>query len=351
MMWEYARPRYVDLLPFLAGLLGGVLLLGGRQTLLADGQAKTSTKYTISDIGAFEPKAINDGGDIVGDRRAKLGPNAVLLRRGRLIELGALGNAGYSSVSAINASGEIVGASNNRPCVWRSGKIRELPTPGYRYGSAVSMNDRGQIVGNVQRTSGGPSTACYWDKGGFHAIRHWKPQDDCKATGVNAQGTIVGNVYVAASGKQVGFTWSHGLMTLLNPYPDWIEPYRPAPCPIAINDLGQILGTCPQLEAITAYWWDRPRTKTPVDIWLTPRGFNNRGEVVGYVDPSGNQRWELLAVLWNGNDVRRLVNQVTKNDDWKLTDATAINDRGQIVGIGTHHGQPRGFLLTPVNHG
>ena len=34
---------------------------------------------------------------------------------------------------------------------------------------------------------------------------------------------------------------------------------------------------------------------------------------------------------------------------WTLTSATAINNRGQIVGTGLHNGQPRGFLMTPVS--
>jgi probable HAF family extracellular repeat protein len=34
-------------------------------------------------------------------------------------------------------------------------------------------------------------------------------------------------------------------------------------------------------------------------------------------------------------------------EGWVLTAATAINDRGQIIGYGTRKGRPAAFLLTP----
>lgn len=39
---------------------------------------------------------------------------------------------------------------------------------------------------------------------------------------------------------------------------------------------------------------------------------------------------------------------IPKNSDWTLEQASSINDSGQIVGKGFHHGQERAFLLTPV---
>jgi hypothetical protein len=36
---------------------------------------------------------------------------------------------------------------------------------------------------------------------------------------------------------------------------------------------------------------------------------------------------------------------------WELDAAAAINDAGQIVGSGRHHGKARAFLLTPLGGG
>jgi hypothetical protein len=39
---------------------------------------------------------------------------------------------------------------------------------------------------------------------------------------------------------------------------------------------------------------------------------------------------------------------ISSGDGWVLTNASDVNDRGQIVGQGLYQGQLRGFLLTPV---
>ena len=35
------------------------------------------------------------------------------------------------------------------------------------------------------------------------------------------------------------------------------------------------------------------------------------------------------------------------DSEWKLMSAWGINDQGQIVGGGTHKGEPRAFVLEP----
>jgi probable HAF family extracellular repeat protein len=45
--------------------------------------------------------------------------------------------------------------------------------------------------------------------------------------------------------------------------------------------------------------------------------------------------------------MRDLNNLLPPNSGWELTQALGINDKGQIVGYGTHDGQIRAFLLTP----
>jgi hypothetical protein len=51
-------------------------------------------------------------------------------------------------------------------------------------------------------------------------------------------------------------------------------------------------------------------------------------------------------VLWRDGVAIDLTGLVAAAD-WTLTSATGINDFGQIVGVGAHHGQMRAFLLTP----
>jgi hypothetical protein len=64
---------------------------------------------------------------------------------------------------------------------------------------------------------------------------------------------------------------------------------------------------------------------------------NGLGVVVGTSDSH--------AVVWNNGVVADLNGMIPANSGWTLRVATAINDNGDIVGIGRHNGEGRGFLL------
>jgi hypothetical protein len=44
--------------------------------------------------------------------------------------------------------------------------------------------------------------------------------------------------------------------------------------------------------------------------------------------------------------MRKLSDLVDPASGWTLAQASGINDRGQIVGWGYHHGAPRGYKLS-----
>ena len=78
---------------------------------------------------------------------------------------------------------------------------------------------------------------------------------------------------------------------------------------------------------------------------------NNRGQIVGGADCAARAGAFHAFVYSNGAmvDLNSRVNMIA---GWTLTMATAINDSGQIVGIGrTPDGTERAFLLTPVREG
>ena len=140
-----------------------------------------------------------------------------------------------------------------------------------------------------------------------------------------------------------------------------------------INDSGQVIGNISAPHEIThaALWNDGHVT----DMGTSPgfsnsiaQGLNNQGEAVGrcFNDYSPIQIFlrnhvgsdNALGSYLNRNTDRAFVCRkgkmqdlnklIPRNDDWILENAHGINDRGQIVGQGLHHGQERGFLLTPV---
>jgi hypothetical protein len=53
------------------------------------------------------------------------------------------------------------------------------------------------------------------------------------------------------------------------------------------------------------------------------------------------------AVIFSGTRLRDLNGLIPANSGWELTQATGINDAGQITGYGTFQGETHAFLLTP----
>ena len=53
------------------------------------------------------------------------------------------------------------------------------------------------------------------------------------------------------------------------------------------------------------------------------------------------------AFLYTKGKMKDLNGMIPSNSNWVLTEATGINDAGQIVGNGTHNGAQRAFLLNP----
>jgi probable HAF family extracellular repeat protein len=89
------------------------------------------------------------------------------------------------------------------------------------------------------------------------------------------------------------------------------------------------------------------------DLLSYARAINNRGQVVGrnngdgegltlYGDDVRNRAW-----LWESGRMTDLNSLIPPGSGWRLESANDINDRGQIVGVGTLGGRQRAFLLTP----
>jgi uncharacterized membrane protein len=74
---------------------------------------------------------------------------------------------------------------------------------------------------------------------------------------------------------------------------------------------------------------------------------NNNDQIVG-VSYAGQSK----ATLWDGGDIAPtdLTSLLPRNSGWQLTSAQAINDRGQIVGIGNFKGVAEPYLLTPAGN-
>lgn len=194
-----------------------------------------------------------------------------------------------------------------RGFVWENGVMQELPTLGGNHGFATGVNNRGQIVGWAETTVHDP-TCTGVQVLQFRAVM-WEP----------------------GNGTKQELPPLHGDSTS---------------AATAINDSGQavgISGDCDQavgrFSARHAVLWDHG---TPAEIpnlggktWHTPMDINQRGDVVGFSNPPGpgDPEGEFIAhaFLWTKGSAH--AHDIGTLDGDPLSEAFAINTRGQVVGV------------------
>ena len=77
---------------------------------------------------------------------------------------------------------------------------------------------------------------------------------------------------------------------------------------------------------------------------MLPLSINNSSQVVGWMGQTTDSE---RAFLWERGELVDLHDWFARRLRWQLLYATAINNKGLIVGYGLFKGEPAGFLLTP----
>lgn len=308
--------------------------------------------------------------------------------------------------------GQLVTATNTRGFVHSNGTttlLAPLPTSSYDHSSATAINSSGQIVGYSDDL--GIPKAVYWanpsavpqnlDSGGG-------PDANAYATGINDQTTITGFFTSSGSGNTKSWT-----AVKWQPDPDHPDRFRftKLDTPVAplagvpagafdVNETGQIIGSgaTDVTELLQGpLRWNATDLVTPLETLPTvftlrydavaindssiavgryvttagaehalqwnadgsivdlasPADFaessaldvNNTGLIVGHAKgPAGTTAFLHLAGGW-----LNLNSRLIDGAGWWLESATAINDRGVIVGTGVLDGAARAFLLEPAS--
>jgi probable HAF family extracellular repeat protein len=242
-------------------------------------------------------------------RSAVSAPEAVVVSCPVIAELA--GWPGGFPVAA-NNSGQIVGVvyerGNLRSFVWSEGRTTKLSVPGAESTSAKAINDRGDVVG-WSSTAGG-TKAFLWRDGKISVLPVPGGLDVGSASDVNERGEIVGWATDAADRGHV-LLWRNGKVTDLGRLRlEFDEPGE------AIGERGEIVTAGPVL------WRDGKSRRLAMPPGWTGVGvvdINGRGQIVG----EGELRYERHAFLWEAGRVTDL--------GWG-TDASAINEAGQVVG-------------------
>lgn len=171
--------------------------------------------------------AINDRGQVVGisgtcDQAVGrfTAAHAVLWEKGKVIDIGNLGEAHWNTPTAINQRGDVVGFASLpgsdpddpvlRAFLWtRRGGIQNLGTlPGDVSSQAQGINDRGQVVG-LSCDAGGSCRAFLWEDGVMQDLNTLVAPGYTgllfSAQDINDRGEITGRAIDSVTGERAAF--------------------------------------------------------------------------------------------------------------------------------------------------
>jgi probable HAF family extracellular repeat protein len=289
------------------------------------------------------PTHINAAGEVVGTALTQNNAvqHAFTWDGGASTDLGTLGGAA-SSARGVNDAGVVVGEAGTggiddevHAVAWDAGFVSDLGEPG-RESGAYGINSHGLIVG-YERDQLGSNHAVIWDNGVSYRLDRF-PTGFSNAVSINdADQVLLTGVPTGAGGSPESFIWQGGPLTGIGPIVG-----------TAINGSDDVIGyrTGPLLDLQGVLWQVgslRP-ISGPASERVLPLGINNSSQVVGWMGQTPDSE---RAVLWDNGEMLDLNERIAADSGWQLSRATAINDRGQIVGCGLFQGQQAGFVLTP----
>jgi probable HAF family extracellular repeat protein len=329
------------------------------------GEIDTS-EYVIIDLGAIDDgssygHALNGFGHVTGYSTVSGNSHAFLWKCGTMIDLGVAGfdnSIGWG----INDSEQIAGCfydtapgQDANAFIWQDGAYSDIGTGpnGVHPVEARGINVKGQVTGYYTLADGNRRAFVYpeppdgnsqWDdlgNSGISAIAGFADSNSV-ARGIAGDGDLAG--YWDGGGGISGFVRLKGVVKDAGQH-DGNDMYLPA-----INSSGQAAGYSSYAGTDTAILYqDGTRiVLDPCSAESRANSINSAGEIVGtYYDGSD---WK--AFIWQGGLRHDLKEQLalTSSDPnwWKLTDANAMNDQGQIVGYGTIDGKTHAYRLDPL---
>ena len=318
--------------------------------LICTAAASGGTLYTATPLGTLGDgftvgSAINHSGQITGESRNSNGfLHAFLYSNGVLADLGVLPGGVASTGLGINNSGQITGYAStagpaaNHAFLYSNGNLADLGTLGGMTSFGRGINDSGQITGYA--VLGGVDRAFLYANGVMTPILSAESQ----GTAINASGQITGQ-FAAASGFFHAFVYSNGITSDLGTLGG------PGSFANGINACGQVTGYSSVSGGSNhAFLYsdgkmvDLGTLGGTVSVGL---GINDAGQIVGASLVAGGPNHAFLYSNGEMIDLNSVV--INSLSDFILTNATGINNIGQIVATGLNSvSHEEAFMLTPV---
>jgi probable HAF family extracellular repeat protein len=350
----------------------------------------------VTDLGALpgsnenfsNPNSINASGEITGDsENGIIDPitglteiRAVVWKDGQILDLGTLGG-NHSQANGINNRDQVVGFALNaipdpfsmfdfllgfsngtqtRAFLWQNGIMRDLGTLGGPDAIAAFVNDRGQVAGAsytdsvVNPATGVPTTDTFlWQSGTMTDLGGLGGTNSGMVSGLNNRGQVVGASNLVGDQTFHPFLW-----TKPGPMQD-LGTFGGSGAASAINDAGEVVGSANFAgdQVGHAFLWKKGNMMdlgtVDGDTCSVASAINAEGQIVGM---SFNCDFSTQhAVLWQNGQIIDLNTLISPNSVLYLTRALAINDRGEIAGIGNpascffDPGCGHAFLLIPCD--
>jgi len=323
--------------------------------------AETPT-YVLTDLGTLggswsRPMQINDRGMVTGETtRHERVHNALGIAffewRKRMIGLAPrLAGGGASVGLGVNADGVVVGWEGLRgggatmyPFMWSRDGYAHI---GKGQGRANAINDAGTITGTIGDFANS-GHAFTWKDGVLTDLGTVGSATYSEGMAINAAGDIVGAVGHLAQEAGV-MTYFDGVMT------DWGTLGGNDAAATGVNAHREICGTMHtplHLNPLPFHMKDGVVTRilgVPGMVSGDAAAINDAGEVVGTARIHGAEFQIQHAYVWRDGRAVDLNDRIAEGGEgWVLERATSINNRGEIVGHGTHLGESAAFKLTPL---
>ncbi|WP_157268017.1 hypothetical protein [Azohydromonas aeria] len=342
------------------GLVAGALI----QNVQAAPQA-----YVVHELGAVqggmsEARGLSSNGKAAGYVSFEIegGIRPAYFQLGQLPVV--IATDGPGTATGVNAGGEVVGSytqgGTSQAFRWKGNVLTPLPGLGGGGSHAAAINDRSEIVGWAE-VAPGVRHAAYFFGGKAYDLGSWGGVNS-QATAINANGDIVGFREVEIDGvlvKQGVRVPRGGKARLLRATPAGFD----ALVPLSINENGDVAGVLHRAGALphetqgfTLINGAFKRLGTDGCCTGFPsqaNSINRAGQAVGFKF-DGNADPRKLGRGWERNARPVALDALPEatagaGAHWHaLGEASAINDRGVIVGVGqTGERALRAYMLVP----